>query len=75
MLNHLASILGKDVRAHSAGRAPIARETNFRAEAMTSHLAPLAIVDALIACLTLGDYERSVKTLRKTFEVLSLKRY
>lgn len=53
----------------------MARETNFRTEAMTSRLAQLAIIDAMIACLALSDYKRSVKTLRKTFDVLSLKRY
>ncbi len=53
----------------------MARETNFRTEAMTSRLAQLAIIDALIACLALSDYEKSVETLRKTFDVLSLKRY
>lgn len=53
----------------------MARETSFRTEAMTSRLAQLAIIDVLIACLALSDYDRSVKTLRKTFDVLSLKRY
>jgi DNA-binding MurR/RpiR family transcriptional regulator len=53
----------------------MARETNFRTEAMTSRLAQLAIIDALIACLALSEYEKSVKTLRHTFDVLSLKRY
>ena len=53
----------------------MARETSFRTEAMTSRLAQLAIIDALIACLALSDYERSVRTLRQTFDVLSLKRY
>jgi RpiR family carbohydrate utilization transcriptional regulator len=68
------------------GRSPIqafadivlttmARETRFRTEAMTSRLAQLAIVDVLIACLALSDYERSVEMLRHTFDVLSLKRY
>jgi DNA-binding MurR/RpiR family transcriptional regulator len=68
------------------GRSPIqafcdivlftmARETKFRTEAMTSRLAQLAIIDVLIACLALADYEKSVATLRHTFEVLSLKRY
>jgi RpiR family carbohydrate utilization transcriptional regulator len=68
------------------GRSPIqafadivlttmARETRFRTEAMTSRLAQLAIVDVLIACLALSDYERSVAVLRQTFDVLSLKRY
>lgn len=68
------------------GRSPIqqyadvllltmARETRFRTEAMTSRLAQLAIIDVLIACLALADYDRSVRTMRKTFDVLSLKRY
>jgi DNA-binding MurR/RpiR family transcriptional regulator len=49
------------------GKSPI--------QAMTSRLAQLAIIDVLIACLALSDYDRSVRTLRKTFDVLSLKRY
>ena len=53
----------------------MARETMFRTEAMTSRIAQLAIVDVLIACLALTDYETSVQTLRKTFDVLSAKRY
>ncbi|MEQ1899530.1 MAG: MurR/RpiR family transcriptional regulator [Devosia sp.] len=67
------------------GRSPIlehadivlhtmARETQFRTEAMTSRIAQLAIVDALIACLALADYERSVASINKTFEVLAAKR-
>jgi RpiR family transcriptional regulator, carbohydrate utilization regulator len=52
----------------------LARETQFRTEAMTSRIAQLAIVDALIACLAMADYERSTKTIAKTFEVLSTKR-
>ena len=52
----------------------LARETQFRTEAMTSRIAQLAIVDALIACLALADYQRSVNALGKTFEVLSTKR-
>lgn len=52
----------------------LARETQFRTEAMTSRIAQLAIVDALIACLALADYERSTATIAKTFEVLSTKR-
>ncbi len=57
------------------GRSPIqefsdivlstmARETQFRTEAMTSRLAQLAIVDTLIACLALADYKHAVKTIR-----------
>lgn len=52
----------------------LARETQFRTEAMTSRIAQLAIVDALITCLALADYERSVTALDRTFEVLSSKR-
>lgn len=67
------------------GRSPIlehadivlhtmAKETQFRTEAMTSRIAQLAIVDALIACLALADYERSVASINRTFEVLAAKR-
>ena len=53
----------------------MARETNFTTEAMTSRLAQLAIIDVLIACLALTDYERSTEIVRRTYQVLSLKRY
>lgn len=53
----------------------ISRETRFRTEAMTSRLAQLAIIDTLIACLALSDYDKAVSTLRSTFDVLSNKRY
>lgn len=53
----------------------MARETQFRTEAMTSRIAQLAVIDALIACLSLADYERSVKTIARTFDVLSTKRF
>jgi RpiR family transcriptional regulator, carbohydrate utilization regulator len=53
----------------------IAKETRFRTEAMTSRIAQLAIVDALIASLALATYDRSVETIAKTFEVLSTKRF
>jgi len=52
----------------------LARETQFRTEAMTSRIAQLAIVDALIAGLALVDYTHSVKTIKRTFEVLASKR-
>lgn len=52
----------------------LARETQFRTEAMTSRIAQLAIVDALIACLALADYERATQTIARTFDVLSTKR-
>ena len=52
----------------------LARETQFRTEAMTSRIAQLAIIDALIAALALADYDRAVHTIGKTFDVLSTKR-
>ena len=52
-----------------------ARETRFRTEAMTSRIAELAIVDALNAGIALANYERSLKTIQRTFEVLSTKRF
>lgn len=52
----------------------LARETQFRTEAMTSRIAQLAIIDALIAGLALADYEKSTATITKTFEVLASKR-
>lgn len=69
----------------SFGRSPIirysdivlttaARETRFRTEAMTSRIAQLAIVDALIACLAMSDYDRAVENITKTFDTLSIKR-
>jgi DNA-binding MurR/RpiR family transcriptional regulator len=52
----------------------LARETQFRTEAMTSRIAQLAVVDALVAALALADYNRAVETIDKTVEVLSSKR-
>ena len=52
----------------------LARETQFRTEAMTSRIAQLAVIDALIAGLALADHDRSVATIAKTFEVLTDKR-
>ena len=53
----------------------MARETKFRTEAMTSRIAQLCVLDALIAALALVNYDRATETLRKTFDVLSLKRF
>lgn len=53
----------------------MARETLFRTEAMTSRIAQLCVVDALIAALALADYEQSTTTLKQTFETLSIKRF
>lgn len=76
----------KTVVITNFGRSPIqafanvvlftmARETRFRTEAMTSRIAQLCVIDALIAALALADYERSTETLKKTFDVLSIKRF
>lgn len=53
----------------------MARETQFRTEAMTSRIAQLAIIDALIACLSLANYDKALATIGKTFDVLSTKRF
>ncbi|MFD2264997.1 MurR/RpiR family transcriptional regulator [Lacibacterium aquatile] len=53
----------------------MARETQFRTEAMTSRIAQLGIVDALIAALALARHDKSVETIAKTFDVLSIKRF
>lgn len=53
----------------------MARETQFRTEAMTSRIAQLAIVDALIACLALADYDKALATIGNTFDVLATKRF
>lgn len=53
----------------------MARETRFRTEAMTSRIAQLCVVDALIAGLALADYDHATDVLRKTFDVLSIKRF
>jgi RpiR family carbohydrate utilization transcriptional regulator len=53
----------------------MARETEFRTEAMTSRIAQLSIVDTLIACLAMANYDKAVETIRRTFEVLSVKRF
>jgi DNA-binding MurR/RpiR family transcriptional regulator len=53
----------------------MARETKFKTEAMTSRIAQLCVVDALIAALALADYDRATTTLRQTFDVLSIKRF
>jgi DNA-binding MurR/RpiR family transcriptional regulator len=53
----------------------MARETKFRTEAMTSRIAQLAIVDALVAVLALTRHDTAVQTIRHTFDVLSEKRF
>jgi DNA-binding MurR/RpiR family transcriptional regulator len=75
----------KTVVITNYGRSPIqayadvilytmAKETLFRTEAMTSRIAQLCVVDALIATLAMADYARSTDTLKRTFDTLSAKR-
>lgn len=52
----------------------VARETTFRTEAMTSRIAQLSIVDALIAALALSRHDDAVETLQATFAAISSKR-
>lgn len=53
----------------------MAQETKFRTEAMTSRIATLCVVDALIAALALADYDRSTNALRETFDIVATKRH
>jgi RpiR family carbohydrate utilization transcriptional regulator len=53
----------------------MSRETRFRTEAMTSRIAQLGIIDALIACMALATYEKAIGTIKRTFDVLSIKRF
>lgn len=53
----------------------MSRETKFRTEAMTSRIAQLCVLDALIAAIALDDFEHAVDVLQQTFDVLSLKRF
>jgi DNA-binding MurR/RpiR family transcriptional regulator len=52
----------------------VARETKFRTEAMTSRIAELSIVDALIAALALARHDPAVAALQTTFDALASKR-
>lgn len=52
----------------------MARETEFRTEAMTSRIAQLAIIDALVARVALATYDTAIDTIERTFDVLSIKR-
>lgn len=52
----------------------IAHETRFGAEAMTSRIAQMAVVDTLVATLALADYDRSLEIVNRTYEGLAAKR-
>lgn len=68
------------------GRSPIsahaevllhtaARETRYRTEAMTSRIAQLAVVDALVSRIALAKGPEAVEALRRSAEALALKRF
>jgi DNA-binding MurR/RpiR family transcriptional regulator len=70
----------------NVGRSPIsahaevmlhtaARETRYRTEAMTSRIAQLAVVDALVSHIALALGGEAVAALRRSAEALALKRY
>ncbi|MGK7870839.1 MurR/RpiR family transcriptional regulator [Falsiroseomonas sp. E2-1-a20] len=87
----LATRLAREAGARTVvltnvGRSPIlrhaevvlhtkARETRLRTEAMTSRIAQLAVIDALVAVVALADLPSAVGSLRRAGEVLALKRY
>jgi DNA-binding MurR/RpiR family transcriptional regulator len=52
-----------------------ATETLFRTEAMTSRIAQLSVADALLVCVALARFNESLRTINRTAEVLSIKRY
>lgn len=53
----------------------IANETRYRPEAMSSRMAQLAIIDALVSCYALANAGKSVDNLQRSARVLSEKRY
>jgi DNA-binding MurR/RpiR family transcriptional regulator len=70
----------------NVGRSPIsahaevmlhtaARETRYRTEAMTSRIAQLAVVDALVSHMALARGAGAVASMRRSAEALALKRF
>lgn len=53
----------------------VANETRYRPEAMSSRMAQLAIIDALVSCFALATAKTSVEKLQLSARVLSEKRY
>ncbi len=53
----------------------VANETRYRPEAMSSRMAQLAIIDALVSCFALATASTSVERLQLSARVLSEKRY
>lgn len=53
----------------------IANETRYRPEAMSSRVAQLAIIDALVSCCALADAGRSVAKLELSARIIAGKRF
>ena len=53
----------------------VANETRYRPEAMSSRMAQLAIIDAVVSCCALANAGESVENLQRSARVLSEKRY
>jgi DNA-binding MurR/RpiR family transcriptional regulator len=52
----------------------VARETKFRTEAMSSRVAELSVIDALVAALALARHDEAVRALRVSFAAIQSKR-
>jgi RpiR family transcriptional regulator, carbohydrate utilization regulator len=53
----------------------VANETRYRPEAMSSRVAQLAIIDALVSGCALTRAEESIQNLQRSARVLSEKRF
>lgn len=53
----------------------VANETRYRPEAMSSRMAQLGIIDALVSCYALSNAAQSVENLQLSARVLSEKRF
>lgn len=53
----------------------VANETRYRPEAMSSRMAQLAIIDALVSCYALSNSTNAIENLQRSARVLSEKRY
>ncbi len=52
----------------------VANETRYRPEAMSSRVAQLAIIDALVSCCALANPKKAIASLQKSSQVLAEKR-
>jgi len=53
----------------------IANETRYRPEAMSSRVAQLALIDALVSCCALADARRSIAKLELSARIIAGKRF